>query len=196
MRFKFISPVLAAIALLLGTTASFGGTENSRLDANKQSSQPTPAAAPAQESTSARGMNFICDTSSDTPITIARISLEDSQEERPMLHWKKEYFPSRSQAEELCQQVAAKLQNYYENDELKNFALASGWVDGQPVVCIEQTKDSDCTQDRVLFTLETTNKPGNALYEMLAADLQEQQEERPPTRGDFPTRFGFDWLLF
>ena len=98
--------------------------------------------------------------------------------------------------EELCQQVAAKLQNYYENDELKNFALASGWVDGQPVVCIEQTKDSGCTQDRVLFTLETTNKPGNALYEMLAADLQEQQEERPPTRGDFPTRFGFDWLLF
>ena len=187
MRLRSISPVLAAIALLLGATASFSGTENSQLGANKQSSKPN----------SAGGITFSCDTSSSTPITIVRISREGRQEESPMLYWIRKYFPSSSRAQQLCQQVSVKLQNYYDNGELKNFFLASGWVEGQPVACIAEKEGSECTKDRVLFTLETTDKPGNALYEMIATNFQRKlPEERPPTtRGDFPTRLGF-WLLF
>ena len=194
MRFKSISPVLAASALLLGATASFGETENSRLDANKQSGKPNAIALPTEESTPATGTTFVCDTSTDLPITIVR--QEGSQEDRPILHWKPEYFPSPSKAEELCQQFATKLQNYYENGELKNFVLTAGQVDSQSVVCIEDT-DGSCAQDRVLFTLQTTDDPNNALSEMITGDLQGQlQKDSIRTRGHFRARFGFDWLLF
>ena len=193
MKFKSISPLLAAIALLLGATASFSA-ENSRLDANKQSDKPNIIALPTQESTPATGTTFVCDTNSNPPITIVR--QEGSQEDRPILHWKSEYFPSPSNAEELCQQVSTKLQNYYENGELNKFVLTAGQVDSQSVVCIEDT-DGSCAQDRVLFALQTTEDPSNALSEMIAGDLQEQLEKDSiRTRGHFRARFGFDWLLF
>ncbi|MGK7872546.1 MAG: COP23 domain-containing protein [Xenococcaceae cyanobacterium] len=193
MKFKLISPVLAAIALALSATASFSNTHNSWSSGNKSWDRPsTPEQSkqiPENQETSKQSVptsetsiSFRCETSSGTPITVARISESDSQKDQHVLRWVTQHFPDSSKAQELCRTVAAKLQNYYDTGELKNMSL----VLDQPVVCVEENQDSSCTPDRVLFTLETTDNPRDVLNDMISEDLSPIQ-----TRGAFKLPFGF-----
>ncbi|MGK7872545.1 MAG: COP23 domain-containing protein [Xenococcaceae cyanobacterium] len=201
MKFKLVSSVLAAIALALSATASFSNTHNSWSGGNKGWDRPsTPEeSTPIPENqetstqsalTSETSISFICETSSGTPITVARIFEPGSQKDQHVLRWVTQHFPDFTKAQELCQTVAAKLQNYYDNGELKNMSLV---LDKGPdnsnqlTVCVEEIKRNCILSDRVLFTLETDN-PEKVSKDIFSEDWRQQ---RIIDRGVFKLPFGF-----
>ncbi len=112
MKFQYyFSPIVAAIAIALGTTSALG--------------EPLPT----QEKT------IFCETSSKTPTTMAKTAEGASL---PIFHWRTEALPEYLNSEQLCQNVSDKLQTYSsEGGRVSSFKTHE--QAGLPVICAEAT---------------------------------------------------------
>ncbi len=199
INFKVMSPILTAIVLLFSGQASFSHpyqaieTENSLGERETPSTQvnSSPLNNLAETDTQP-GLNFTCDTSHNSPITMAHFTQGEIETTVPFLQWTGEPFILTNVAEEFCNNVSAKLQQYYQNNDadFEFSTLIVEEIDETSVVCIEAILDQGCTPDGVLFSLEGVDNPQKILTQMIADELPE-----PPTRGDFRLPLGvlFPW---
>ncbi|GAB4229964.1 MAG: hypothetical protein Kow0049_11660 [Stanieria sp.] len=130
MSIKNLSPILAVGAIALGATTAFG------------------------ESTQSSNPAIFCQVNNGTPTTVANVQGET----KSIFHWRSEVLPKSQNAQQLCERVSAKLDNY---SSLNNSSLGFGGQDqgGLPTICAEESP-GECSL--VLFTLAPTD---NALDE-------------------------------
>ncbi|MGK7873643.1 MAG: COP23 domain-containing protein [Xenococcaceae cyanobacterium] len=129
MMRKSVSIVLSATAIALGATATF----------SQESSQPR--------------ITFVCAPTVEPPTTFAYIQNQVTLE--PVMSWYSEYLLPGSEAAELCQKVAEKLQSKY--DRGQKYFLATERVDDRWKVCLVSTEGEECNSNNSeeLFSLNT-----------------------------------------
>ncbi len=158
----------------------------------------TPAFA---ESSQSADLSFACQNG-DVPTTVAQIG--DGSAPRPVFNWKSEVLPPSADAEQLCNSVAAKLEDYsaqgYDLSSIDFNGLEHG---GLPVICAsEQPKGCD----KVLFTLTPEENSVEATERVLTAILDKSlqgEKIQSNDRGvqsisyqvDFWSLFGFPKFL-
>ncbi len=199
INFKVMTPILTAIVLLASVQASFSHphqaieTKNSSEESETLSTQvnSSPLTNLAETDTQP-SLNFTCDTSQNLPMTMAHFTQGEIEQSVPFLQWTGGPFSLTNVAEDFCNNVSAKLQQYYQNNDadFEFSTLIVEEIDEIPVVCIEAILDQGCTPDGVLFSLEGVDNPQKILTQMIADQLPE-----PPTRGDFRLPLGvlFPW---
>lgn len=123
MNIKTLSPIIAAAAIAVGAT-------------------------PAMSEANAPEANIFCQMQGNTPTTVARTQNGDLM---PIFHWKNEALPVSMNGQQLCQDVANKLENHFASGrEVVAFSSHDLML---PTVCAEETLNQ-C--DLVLFTLPPT----------------------------------------
>jgi hypothetical protein len=177
MTIKQMSALLASSALVLGTAPAFA-----------ESSQST-------------NLSFACQTGA-VPTTVAQTA--DGSISKPVFHWKSDVLSPAADAEQLCNQVAAKLQEYsaqgYNLDTIRFNGLDQG---GLPAICVAGQPE-EC--DKLLFTLSPSERPVEEADRVLAGILDKSlQKETPQSRDrgimstsyqvDFWSLLGFPKLL-
>ncbi|ERN39935.1 hypothetical protein KR51_00035330 [Rubidibacter lacunae KORDI 51-2] len=162
------------------------------LGAGSAIANPVATDAIAQASEKDAVVTFSCDQVDGQPVTLASIDRSGSVESRPVLNWDDAYFTSAEETEQICQQVASKLQSYYDNGELAELTLVAEDVAGEPTVCLEQEQDSGCSEGRVLFSFSNVSNPQFALNNIMEPEDRTTQV----LRGDFKARLGFGFLPF
>lgn len=178
MNFK-LSSLLAAAAVALGAQASWAAPESSLVGAN------------SEETATSGATTFLCETSGLTPMTIARVVDENGEQiDRPVLTWNETYF-SPLEAERLCDYVADRLQSDYDDGTLAEQSIASGEVDGRPVVCLQGADADGCEAEGILFALAPEYNAKAALLDMAGDDLKPKIR----LRGDFPTVLNLESLF-
>jgi hypothetical protein len=168
MTIKQMSALLASSALVLGTTPAFA------------------------ESSQSPNLSFSCQTGA-VPTTVAQTPKGNV----PVFNWKSEALSGSADAEQLCNQVAAKLQEYsaqgYNLSTISFNGLDQG---GLPAICIAG-QPQEC--DKLLFTLSPTERPADEADRVLTAILDknlqgEKMESRD--RGIMSTSYQVDfWSL-
>ena len=123
----------------------------------------TPAFA---ESTQSPDLNFACQNG-DIPTTVAQTA--EGSVSIPVFHWKSEVLPSYANAQQLCNSVAAKLEDYSaQGYDLSSIDFNGVEQAGLPVICAsEQPKGCD----KVLFTLKPEKNSVKATERVLTAIL-------------------------
>ncbi len=176
MTIKHLSALLASSTLVLAAT--------------------TPAFA---ESSQAPDLRFACQTG-DIPTTVAQTV--DGSVSQPVFHWNSDDLSNSADAEEyaeeLCNQVAAKLQEYsaqgYNLSNIRFNGLDQG---GLPAICVAG-QPQEC--DKLLFTLTPTERPADEADRVLAAILDKSLQGgrvQSRDRGIMSTSYQVDfWSLF
>ena len=196
MKLNATSPFLAVIATIATSTASFSQIDNDSLgtksvNLSPQETQSTiliPESDNNYHSLSATNtspaISFFCGESNQTPTTMVRFASAEEQQDLAFLRWLKNYLPTTEQPQELCESVSAKLQDYYENNDVdfEYFSLVVRNIDNQSVACIEEGMESGCADNGILFYFNDVSNPNDALAEMLGEELQATMTQ---TRGDF-----------
>ena len=104
--------------------------------------------APASRAQS--NTTFVCGTSNSFPATIARTP----QGEVPMIIWNSpDMLNSGDNPQKVCEDVATRFQNYYNNGTLKY--ITTGMMNGQRVACVAETEGGPCSG--LLFNLNSAN---------------------------------------
>ncbi|AKG22119.1 COP23 domain-containing protein [Calothrix sp. 336/3] len=65
-----------------------------------------------------------------------------------------------------CKMVTARLQRYYDNGKV--YITERNELNGYPVLCIANTKGSDCAKDNILVTLKPGTDTGKILRQIIA----------------------------
>lgn len=174
MNIKHLSAILASGALVVAATPAFA------------------------ESSQSPELSFACQTG-EVPTTVA----QTADGNRPVFNWKSEEL-SGADVEQLCNQVAAKLQEYsaqgYNLSTISFNGLDQG---GLPAICVAG-QPQEC--DKLLFTLSPTERPADEAERVLTAILDKSlQGERVQSRDrgimstsyqvDFWSLLGFPKLL-
>ena len=94
---------------------------------------------------------FVCATENGTPTIFTR-SLGESKL-TPIMSWHSEYLLSEQSGAEVCLKTAAKLQDTYQQEQVKY--LKSESTEEANVVCLVEEKDANCiTEDsQTLFSV-------------------------------------------
>ncbi|MGF1539332.1 MAG: COP23 domain-containing protein [Pleurocapsa sp.] len=171
MSIKHLSALLAGSALVVGTTPAWA------------ESSPSP------------DLSFTCQTG-EIPTTVAQTA--DGSVSKPVFNWKSDVLSGSADAEQLCNQVAAKLQEYsaqgYDLSTMSFNGLDQG---GLPAICVAG-EANEC--DKLLFTLTPTERPANEADRVLAGILDKSlQGERVQSRdrGIMATSYKVNfWDLF
>lgn len=162
MKFNRIATACAAFVLAFDATASFASTVSSdAIAANTKNGDRISTAAAKDSAT------FFCDTRTSTPKTVVR---QSDGSEKTIVYWMSNYFPNPTAAQQMCQQVAAQLQNYYNGGQLMDSQLAVAQMGGQSVACLQDSATNNCTSDRVLFPLNANNEPADLVFTKLTTN--------------------------
>ena len=100
---------------------------------------------------------FVCATEDGTPTIFAR-SLGESKLS-PIMSWHSEYLPPEQSGAEACIKTAAKLEDSYQQEQVKY--LKSESTEEANVVCLVEEKDANCMAEDSL-TLFSVNPNYNA----------------------------------
>ena len=171
MTIKHLSALLATSALAVAATPAFA------------------------ESSQLPDVNFACQTG-DVPTTVAQTA--DDSVSKPIFHWKSDVLPGSLNAEQLCNSVAAKLEDYSAKGfDLSSIKFNSGEQAGLPAICASG-EARGC--DLVLFTLAPAKEPfkvaNDVLNDILDKSLQGEKREYR-VRGIQSTSYQVDfWSLF
>ena len=110
MKFKYISLILASIAIALTATPVLTASTNNS------------------------NQTIYCQSDGETPTTIAKKA--DGQD-LTIFHWRNEVLPEYLNPQQLCQEVSQKLQTYAtEGNQLSSFKTYD--LDGIPLICAEE----------------------------------------------------------
>lgn len=116
-------------------------------------------------SVNAQTASFICDTSKDVPVTIAKTKQGDI----PVIKWvRNDFSGSGYPPEKRCVEVSSRFQDYHSKGQL-NF-LTTGRMNGQNVVCVAARQGGPCTG--LLFTLRQDANPGRILQALMAVRVR------------------------
>lgn len=147
MKIKYIGLLLTTSVLTLGTNPSWA------------------------ETSSESRLNFNCQVNEGIPTTVARQA--NSEVSVPVFHWKSEALPDSSDAKQLCDRVAAKLEDYSaQGYDLSNIGFGSAEQVGLPAICATGGVDGDCSL--VLFTLAPAEQPVDVANDVLSAILDKR----------------------
>ena len=128
-----------------------------------------PAIPALSESTQSPDLNFACQNG-DIPTTVAQTA--DGSKIVPVFHWKSEALPSYVNAEQLCNSVAAKLDDYSaQGYDLSSIDFNGVEQAGLPVICAA-AEPTGC--DKVLFTLRPEEDSFRATERVLTAILDKE----------------------
>ena len=119
--------------------------------------------APSAQSASAPSITYSCESRESGLSLIARPFGEGSAiDEREVFNWSG--LPTTANANQICQRVQAKLQQYASHQGIYGFAVYP--IAGKPSVCLDQQATDRCTQ--VLFDSQHLNQPNASEAEMVA----------------------------
>jgi uncharacterized surface protein with fasciclin (FAS1) repeats len=148
-------------------------------------SDPEPTTA--FPSTSAQGTSFICVSGTNGLPTTYAVTARGRV---PVVRWFSDYFSGGGfTPERRCQEVSARFQSFYNSGQL-NF-IASGYVNGQAVVCAAQASGYPCTGANVLFTLKPGSNAADTVRRLFniragaSGPLYESQDEPSAVYIDF-----------
>jgi uncharacterized surface protein with fasciclin (FAS1) repeats len=146
---------------------------------------PEPTAA--LPSTSTQGTSFICVSGTNGLPTTYAVTARGRV---PVVRWFSDYFSGGGfTPERRCQDVSARFQSFYNSGQL-NF-IASGYVNGQAVVCAAQASGYPCTGANVLFTLKPGSNAADTVRRLFniragaSGPLYESQDEPSAVYIDF-----------
>lgn len=196
MKLTATSPFLAVIAIIATSTASFSQVDNDSLGTKLANLSPQEAQSTIlitesgnnyhnlSASNTSPAISFFCGESNQIPTTMVRFASTDAQQDLAFLRWLENYLPANDKPQELCESVSAKLQDYYENNDIdfEYFSLVVRNIDNESVACIEEGMESGCAENGILFSFNDVSNPNDALSEMLGEELQATMTQ---TRGDF-----------
>ncbi|MGL4497725.1 MAG: COP23 domain-containing protein [Planktothrix sp.] len=141
--------------------------------------------APSAQSTSAQSITYSCESRESGIALMARPSGEGrSMNQVAVFNWSG--LPTTANANQICQSVQGKLQQYASHQEIYGFAVYE--INGKPSVCLDQQATDSCTQ--VLFDSQDINQPnasaaemGEVLKNILSAQfLPDKNQQSDPTR--------------
>ena len=141
-------------------------------------------------------VNVSCLTTSEAPQVVADAARQDRSKQVIMLTFLPEYF-SEQIAVQQCQTTAVTLQQLYEDGGAEY--LASDTLNGLPTVCSVERRGMGCNSygAQVLFTLNNTVDPSQALYDMLGSNFKQSERPDPRTVSRIYTRIGTrGWWIF
>jgi hypothetical protein len=106
---------------------------------------------------SAQNMTFVCAPQMQPPTMFAYTPGQVNL--KPVMTWHKEYLLPEASAENICQQVAEKLQSNYQQGQQKFMAFEK--VQDRTLVCLVGNKDDKCTSNNSeeLFSLNPNYNP-------------------------------------
>jgi len=146
---------------------------------------PEPTAA--LPSTSAQGTSFICVSGTNGLPTTYAVTARGRV---PVIRWFSDYFSGGGfTPERRCQEVSARFQGFYNSGQL-NF-IASGYVNGQAVVCAAPASGYPCSGANVLFTLKPGSNAADTVRRLFniragaSGPLYESQDEPSAVYIDF-----------
>lgn len=167
MKLRSFSPLLATAAVVLSATAAFS------------------------ESSTNNSKKVFCSAQNGTPTTIA---LTKDGTQMPIFHWRSEAVSEVANSQQLCHEVASKLNNYASSGRnLSSFQVHE--EGGLPAICAEETVGR-CSV--VLFTLapETTLVDANTVLENILDSKLKANKVVSNQRGVQGTYFPVDvWQL-
>jgi len=122
--------------------------------------------APSAQSTSNLSLTYSCESRESGLALMARPSGEGrSMDEVAVFNWSG--LPTTANANQICQRVQGKLQQYASNSEIHNiYGFAVYEINGKPSVCLDQQATDSCTQ--VLFDSHDINQPNASEAEIVA----------------------------
>ncbi|MEG3986016.1 COP23 domain-containing protein [Microcoleus sp. S28C3] len=145
--------------------------------------EPTLAAQPPP----VQRTSFICASGANGLPTTYAVT---TRGQVPVIRWFSDYFSGGGfTPERRCQEVSARFQNFYNSGQL-NF-IASGYVNGQAVVCAAQASGRPCSGANVLFTLKPGSNAGETVQRLFniragaSGPLYESQDEPSAVYIDF-----------
>ena len=135
------------------------------------------AASPAiADSSDAPQFNFACQISDGVPTTVAQST--DGEKTLSIFNWKQDALASKtlSSPEELCDNVASKLENYSADGyDLSLISFVGTQInDGLPAICAT-TGTGKCS--KVLFTLKPANNSKTVAQDLVAAILNPKLQD-------------------
>lgn len=154
MNTKYLSPILASIAIAFTITpAVTASTNNSNKD-------------------------IYCRSDSETPMTIAKKA--DGQE-LTIFHWKEGALPESLNPQQLCEEVSQKLQDYAtEGNHLSSFKTYD--LDNIPLICAE-ANPGYCSLVLFSLDASNTQADSNLLLGEILDDSLKQEEIISVQRG-------------
>jgi Circadian oscillating protein COP23 len=207
MKSKILLAV-SAVSIVLSSVTSGWSNPTDKLPAPP----PTNVDRPVDNSTNTNAnttntetstkATFACEAKEDLLLTIAKV---EGKDDLAIFDWDEQHFSDRIKATEICEKAATKLQAYYDSGKLKNISFASGKIDDKPLLCIQEIKEgqtvngrsSGCLDtDEVLANLDTSQKAGEVLCDVIVDEEQKPQSCKIQHRGDFTMRFRFNWFPF
>jgi hypothetical protein len=129
MNHKLISPILAVGTILVGASSAFG------------------------EPSTTSNQNVFCQVNNGVPTTMAKTN---EGKKLAIFHWRNDALPESANAQQLCNDVSAKLNNYPTQGEQLSFFGAA--IDNLPAICAgnqQAAEQGNCNS--VLFTLATAD---------------------------------------
>lgn len=127
----------------------------------------------------ASNVQVTCKTNASTPTVILTLVNAGTAKDYTILNFLPEYF-SATDAVQNCENAATTLQAMYDTGSSRY--LTTDKLNDQPVVCSVERRGIGCNHysAQVLFSLQPTANPAQALYEMLGNDFK--QAQRPDAR--------------
>jgi hypothetical protein len=126
------------------------------------------------QASKASEVQVTCMTDASTPRVIISLNQQGTTKDYTILKFVPEYF-SPTDAGENCQHTAQKLQAMYDTGSSRY--LTTDKLNEQPVVCSVERRGIGCNHHsaEILFSLNPTVNPAQALYEMLGSDFKQAQ---------------------
>ena len=126
----------------------------------------------------AANVTFECNTYQEHPTTMAKTQ----RGYVPIIVWEPERWGKEFPAQERCNQVTAKLQEFNQSRRLRY--LTGGWVDNAEVLCLTSHKETACSSksnDNILLTLEPGQNADDILMHL--RQLRDGGNRAPITKG-------------
>jgi hypothetical protein len=140
----------------------------------------------------AQTATFFCGTSKGIPVTYARTPRGNV----PMIRWlDNSSFGGNWNRQRRCEDVSQRFQRNYDNGTLQT--IATGTLNGYPVICAASSQDEPCTENTLLFTLKSGANASRVVQRLLdkrglaAGTLVNQSA----CEGDCPTYINFETYL-
>lgn len=117
---------------------------------------PQPAQAQTQR-------QFLCGMSQGKPATLARTQRGQTV---TLIVWTNQDFTASGWSpERRCQAISTRFERFNANRQLQQ--LKTGTVNGQPVICAANSRNSVCSRDTVLITLPAGTNANSTLDRLL-----------------------------
>lgn len=114
-----------------------------------------PNTNPDNEPSVATQSRYFCDSSGDTPLTMARS--RRTGDVFPLIQWSSDWAPAPFSPDERCRAVSARLADIH--DRFDRLILTSGTLNNQPVVCAassrEEARQGFCAADGLIVTTQS-----------------------------------------